>query len=453
MAKKPRANKHLRDMDSNVFVVEPVPPDFQLFAIEKVLPTISFTGKKLVDKKTIAMHCLHKLYLAGITGGVVADSRRWAAPGATLRIAVWDAIVAADYAAVCIGSQHAKMVTRYEATAKLLDLKKEWELSQLMDLTLYRNSELDDPTRLALVFAHRGRLSLDTGRLLPEELQKQAIPFPKGPGNDYFRAIEDTIESINESNLNFRWKAYRDDRATGCRRVLPVNPCLRQVHSGDFFRAVRLYTWGELGGQNLHRSIRKTIEIDGEPTCELDYSAMAIRLLYHSRRVPTGDGDLYRPECVFQRYYSMENANELRFSFLREFVKRVTNICLNTPSRAKANSAVGRAVEAFEYNEWLKKIISRTEEISIPQIVDRVVTAHPPEVSQWFFCEEGLELMTADGKIMLHILLEFVEAGRPALGIHDSLVVRQSDREFAHAVMTAVYRRFTRCDPVINVKE
>ena len=450
MPKKPRTNKHLRDLDSYTFVEEPVTEDFQRFAAECVLPTITFTGKKLEAKRNLAIHCLHKLYLAGISGRVVADSRRKTAPRAVLRIGVWDAIEAAGYARKCVGSEASKNVTRYQASRKLLDLRKEWELPELMQLTLYRNSELEDPTRLALVYCHTGRLGLDSGRILPEELQKQPIPFPQGPGNDYFRDVEDRIEFINESNLNFRWKAYRTDPATKARRAQPVNPCLRQVHCGDFFRAVRLYSWGELSGQDLPKCVRKTLVIDDEPTVELDFSAMAIRMVYHYRRQDTGSGDLYRPERVFSHFYSMDNANHQRLAVLRDVVKCVTNICLNTPSRAKANSAVGQYIAGHPIQPWVLKILRRTEGISIPELVDRVVDAHPPAVAEAFFCEYGLELMTTDGLIMLHILTAFAEAGRPALGIHDSLVVRQSDQDFALATMSEVYFRFTMNYPVIH---
>lgn len=450
MPKKPRVNKHLRDLDSTIFVVEPVPPDFQLFATEKVLPTIEFTGKKLVDKKTIAMHCLHKLYLAGISGRVVADSRRKTVAGALLRVGVWDAIEAAGYARKCLGSEASKNITRYQASTKLLDLRKDWELPELYELTLYRNTELEDPTRLALVYCNPGRLGLDSGRIIPEDIRLQAVPFPKGPGNDYFRDVEDRIEAINESNLSHSWKAYRTDTETGARRAQPVNPCLRQVHSKEFFRAVRLYSWGELSGQDLPKSVRKTLLIDGEPTCELDFSAMAIRMVYHYRHEETGNGDLYRPERVFSHFYSMDNANGQRLAVLRDVVKCITNICLNTQSRGRANSAAGQYITNHPVGPWVHKIICRTEGISIPELVDRVVAAHPPSVAEAFFCEYGLDLMTTDGLIMLHILTAFAEAGRPALGIHDSLVVRQSDREFALATMNEVYYRFTMNYPVIH---
>ena len=77
------------------------------------------------------------------------------------------------------------------------------------------------------------------------------------------------------------------------------------------------------------------------------------------------------------------------------------------------------------------------------------MAAHP-DLADQFFTNCGVELMTTDGRIMLHILEAFVDAGKPALGIHDSIVCRASDAEFAHETMTEMYRKFLLFDPVIN---
>jgi len=58
--------------------------------------------------------------------------------------------------------------------------------------------------------------------------------------------------------------------------------------------------------------------------------------------------------------------------------------------------------------------------------------------------------MTADGNIMKNILLRFVTAGKPALGIHDSIVCRSSDIDFTRHTMTDVYFEFLQFEPVIN---
>ena len=54
-----------------------------------------------------------------------------------------------------------------------------------------------------------------------------------------------------------------------------------------------------------------------------------------------------------------------------------------------------------------------------------------PDLQDKFFTEVGMELMPTDGRIMLYILSEFANAGVPALGIHDSVVCRESDEDFA----------------------
>ena len=44
-----------------------------------------------------------------------------------------------------------------------------------------------------------------------------------------------------------------------------------------------------------------------------------------------------------------------------------------------------------------------------------------------------------------------VKAGKPALGIHDSLVVRASDRAFAEEVMVRTYQKFFRFPPLVHI--
>lgn len=59
--------------------------------------------------------------------------------------------------------------------------------------------------------------------------------------------------------------------------------------------------------------------------------------------------------------------------------------------------------------------------------------------------------MTTDGRIMLGILREFVtKAGKPALGIHDSLVCKAIDADLALKMMRSVYFRFMLFKPVIK---
>ena len=51
--------------------------------------------------------------------------------------------------------------------------------------------------------------------------------------------------------------------------------------------------------------------------------------------------------------------------------------------------------------------------------------------------------------MMKRILLRFVEADKPAYGIHDSILCKAKDADFARAVMTEVYEAEIGSAPVI----
>jgi hypothetical protein len=122
-------------------------------------------------------------------------------------------------------------------------------------------------------------------------------------------------------------------------------------------------------------------------------------------------------------------------------VKQATNICLNTKSRAQAVAALRKVLD--ESPRELKHIVYTVERSGASDLLRRIEKAHPElQTAGKFYSEAASELMTADGKMMLHILLKFVAAQKPALGVHDSVVVRESDAAFAEEVMSDVYQQF-----------
>lgn len=463
-----RRNKHFRDLPSTRFGYsdDRMPSEFRKFVERKVLPRLKLTGYKQAAQRAIAVEIVHCLVSTHLVGKCVADSRRKAEPGARLRAKVWDAVIAAGFAKCCLGSEASGKVTRYRASKRLLQLRKQWQLKSLVDLNLERNTEMPKPTRYALVYLHSGKLNLTNGKLLPTEAQKQPISIPEyvrrqaqpGPdgkphpravenGLNYFRAIEDEIERINLSNSEHAWQAFQTDPETGRRFVRPVNYCLRQVHAGKMFRAVRLYSWGEFSGQALSKEMRKTMLIDGERTAELDFSGMAPRMLYHfCGHNPRGD--VYRPAKVLPEFYGLANANKSKKAVARGFIKRVTNICLNVSSRARAVGAVQKLLRDKSQADFLHSLL-KLERVSVDGLLGRIQQVHP-KVADRFFTDVGTDLMTTDGRIMLRILGAFATANRPALGIHDAVVCRESDVAFAEAAMCEAYRQFFRFDPVIK---
>jgi len=460
-------NHHFRELPSLWYETPRLTAEFVAFANAEILPLVTLTGYKLDQKKVIATHVLNNLITAGLVGKCIRDSRNTHQRNIEFRVHIWDAIIKAGLADVCKGSEQSGRQTLYRATSKLLDLRKEWTLQLLLDVALARNSNMDDATLFALVVLHAGKRDLATGRLLPKNQRKKPIsvvdqikknasrtrdgkPDPEAINRDLarLREIEDHIEFINNSNLAHNWKAFVVDSETGQKYVFQPNVCLRQIHVGQLFRAAGLYSWGPLSGQNLSKEQRRSLLIDGEQAAELDFSGMVTRMLYHYHPRIAPKGDVYRPDKIMPKFYDLENGNDKK-AIVRAFVKQITNICWNVLNRSQAHSAIGNLLANHEHRDFLKTVVYQIEETNPTDLVDRLLAAHPDLHSQ-FFTQIGLELMTKEGEIMLHILYECAKHGKPVLGIHDSVVCRDSDADFVRNIMTDAYRQFLTFRPVIK---
>jgi hypothetical protein len=473
--KKPSRNLFFRELKSVPFTENILPDEFKQFFEQEIWFRLKLlhTGYKTAEKKMLAAQVVHNLIETGLTYKVVADSRNYNDRAARRRIPIWDILVEKKLCKLCKGSEVARQVTRYRATSGLLELREIWELKLLRDLNLKWNTQESEPTSHALVVLYSGKTDWLTGETLPDEKQKkpQSIlkrieataqrsrsdyrksdPQAVQHGFDYFRQVENLINDINTENLLHSWIAYTISPETGNTVAFQPNVCLRQIHSGDLFRATRLYSWGALSGQGMSKEQRQTIHIDGEQAGEIDSHCHSIRMLYHFRGID-GRGDLYYPERIFRRYYDYENASDSKKTTVRGFVKRCTNICLNTPSADKALKGISKALRDHEHYKFLRNLIFGIESTNLNGLLNRLIEAHPRRVSDCFFSDVGLDLMTADGMIMLWVLAEFVKRGRrPALAIHDSLVVRRSDVDDAVQVFSKSYYQFIRFTPVLKRK-
>lgn len=460
-------NYHYRELESVRFHAQQLLPLFIEFFDKSILPHLALRGYKLDAKKQLAAQCCNLLIQTGLGGKVVADDRDQNVSGVKLRVQVWDALCRAGFADFCKGSQESKRVTRYRATPKLLDLRSQWELNLLLNTKLDRNTErVTDPTALALVYLHTGRCDVATGHPLADDLQKQPIGFmdyileygqrgedgqvdPRAIKNgvEFWRGVEDTIDFINQRNLEHSWLAFYTDPDSGRKVAFQPNPCLRQVHVGQFFRAARLYSWSALSGQNLSKVQRREMLIDGRPTAELDYSGMATRMLYHFAGLDPR-GDIYKADQVFPKFHKSKEATDELKALARDFVKTVTNICWNVDSRERAHSSVAHALIQHPEADKLRGIMHKDKMIPA-DVVSRLMMIHAP-IDHRFFSGIGTELMTTDGKIMKWTLSELAKRRIPALGIHDAVVCRADDVDFVERVMMASYERILLNLPVIS---
>ena len=433
----------LRERRSASFRYTRPTPEFVAYATTEILPQLSFDGKrKVAQRQDVALQCVLNVVQAGLAGAVVADTRRKTAPGIRLRVAAWDALAAAGLVQMQIGSELSGRVSRYAATRRLLHHFRNWKACQLT------NSELVASVRLRcgtswddLVILQTGRKA--GGRLLEMPAEELEAPLGTGTVRSYLEGVERDIQQINHCNLQHHWLAYRE-LPNGNFRAFSPNVCLRQLHTANLLCYARYYTWGAASAQNLSKTERQLIEIDGEPVIELDYCGHNLRILYHILGFePPALRDIYRPELVFP----IESGGA-RAAAARNLVKIATNICLNT---ASLNAAV-RGVRGLLYgnpDSLICRAILKSENATPRSLVDRISEVHP-DVAARFFTEIGAKLQTIDGEILRRILRNFAREDRPALGIHDSIVCKLSDFEFAIVQMMRQYYEVLGRFPVVK---
>jgi len=447
---KPKNMPQLRDRKSSRYATYNLDDEFVQFVDAEVLPHVELPGYKQAEKRAVLRHATHNLITTGLAGRVVADSRDNTDAATRQRAGIWDALVAAGWAVQCRGSEISGKTTRYAATAKLIQTREHWRLNMLMDIELARNTATATPSDRALVVLHTGKTDPATGDPLPEEEQRQPINFAEyvaqhaQPGPDgkpdpraienglaYWRAKEDTIESINAQNMAHGWAATCT-HTDGTTTTFQPNVAIRQIHVGNTFQAARLYSFGELSGQNLSKVVRRTMRIDGEPAAEWDYSGMHPRMLYKRAGISRVEGDPYKPDEVLPG---------CGVPGVRPFIKRALNACINCRTRPAAHSAIANMLKN---NAELRGAVG-----PVPGFVDRMLATHAP-IAPYFFTGIGMELMTNDGRVMLEVMKQHRDAGKPALPIHDAVVCRASDAEWTRGVMEDAYTYVLQHQPVIK---
>ena len=187
-----------------------------------------------------------------------------------------------------------------------------------------------------------------------------------------------------------------------------------------FKRHGRLY-----GGfwQSLPRLQRHLLTLGGEPVADLDFSSMFVRLAFIRQGVVPPSGDLYRvPGLEAHR----AEVKELTVSlFFRRAGAEATRLPKGMAGRLPNGWTMTRFKEA--------------------------VGALHPALIPLFDTDVGFDLMFMESRLLVAVLLVLSERGIVALPMHDGIMVKQSARLEAMAVMGETSVRHLGCTlPVVE---
>jgi hypothetical protein len=202
----------------------------------------------------------------------------------------------------------------------------------------------------------------------------------------------------------------------------------RRIFNLDWYHGGRFYHAPHI---TIPSACRKTMVINGQPTVELDFSGMHIRMLYHQIGID------YRDECYVHDKSDMGNKSD------RDRMKLSSLIVINSDSRSKAIKAI--------QDQCRKKGIHypKGEHGLYSNLVDRFADYHE-RINQFFFKSRGLELQYQDSTIMANILDRLTKQNIPALPVHDSVICPAQHDDFLRQVMIEEYQKVMDFEPVID---
>lgn len=304
-------------------------------------------------------------------------------------------------------------------------------LSKLQALPHDDPAEFDPDTRTSLVTLK----DRSTGRELP-------IDWTHPVAAD----CQARLGFVNRVNASFRitYQAWSEwDDSPSVKQLRPVHSA---VFTGDFAHQGRLYS-ARHGHQSLSKRDRMSIEFDGEPCVELDYSGMHCRMMYHSlgMECPKDPYQLWGPTTTGQQ---------------RHLAKTVVVTAINARSRDSAIAACNSRLRTF--NDVGKRKTGRDSTnatrlgeaiesagTTFRAVYDLAVSRHAA-VAHLFGKDMGMKLMRLDGAIALDVLHHFASEFVPCLGVHDSFIIPASYAGELKRTMMSVYHQRLGHLPVVK---
>ncbi len=174
--------------------------------------------------------------------------------------------------------------------------------------------------------------------------------------------------------------------------------------------------------QRTPKIYRSGIQLNGSPTCEIDFSAIHMVLLYAIAGID------YWNEVGTDPYLldDFEQSDEIR-----SLLKVIVLVAVNAKSRKQALEALRYKIRTTDREEfgWFTE-----GDYDLEDILNRFVKKHEP-IKSSFFKSNTFSVMYIDAQIAEYIINHFTDQGIPLLAIHDSFLINRVHEGDLRSVM------------------
>lgn len=237
------------------------------------------------------------------------------------------------------------------------------------------------------------------------------------------------IVGLNSINRSFEYRKGNGELITNhyCR-----------IFNNTFDYGGRFYRAGILNLKNKHHKERLRVTCNNERMIEVDYCNLHILLL------TIIEGYQYNPEidlynkCIPDGWVNQNT---------RAVVKVATNIMLN----ARTSQGAAKAIQSLLEDYLLESPEDFPYGCTKAGIIMQWIRKGHPKLKH-HFCNldsTGLTLMKMDSDMAHHVIHCFVSQEKPILPIHDSFLVRRSDKNDLITAMVEALKTITERDDII----
>ncbi|WP_148291345.1 hypothetical protein [Spiribacter curvatus] len=184
--------------------------------------------------------------------------------------------------------------------------------------------------------------------------------------------------------------------------------------------------------QHIGKHLRADIRIDDQPTVELDYSGLHIRIAYASEGLEAPEDPYWLPYTLPD--YDGDSVQQ------RSDVKQIVLICLN------ANTPEIGTHKFLESYEQEVKDGDRPDiglnKSSCQWLLKEFLLLNEP-IRHYIGTDAGIGFMNIDSRIMSHIINHFTENNIPVLSVHDSVIIQSQYKQQLKEQMVKAFEKVT----------
>lgn len=217
----------------------------------------------------------------------------------------------------------------------------------------------------------------------------------------------------------------------------------RRIATVDLDHGCRWYDDGTI--QQEDATSRSSVLIDFESTVEVDYSSLHFSLAAEELKLDLKGKDPYMfPFEISVDYgaieqWKMDYGFDKKYDPLRNLKKMALLTMFNAKSEKSAISAISKALrDDYRKEESVKRKFVGLSNVPVTDLVAKLRESNK-EIESYLMTGVGLRFQKLDSEMITYCIKKFMEVGEVCIPIHDSIVVKFSQKSFAEKCMIDAY--------------